>query len=86
MKSYTTAELAEALHCSVRQDRRLHKGGLIEGIRTARGYVFHELEITRFWNTYRGADLSNEDKIRIAAKTKGAPREIRPRTRCSRER
>lgn len=86
MKWYTTEELATALHCSVRQVRRLHKYGLIKGIRTARGYVFHELEITNFWNTYRGCDLSNEDKIRIAAKTKGAPREIRPRTRCSRER
>lgn len=84
MKSYTTAELADALHCSVRQVIRLHKYGLIKGIRTARGYVFHELEITNFWNEYRGTDLSNEDKIRIAAKTKGAPREIRPRTRCSR--
>lgn len=86
MKWYTTAELADALHCSVRQVRRLHKYGLITGIRTARGYVFHELEITNFWNTYRGCDLSNEDKIRAAAITKGAPREIRPRTRCSRER
>lgn len=86
MKWYTTAELADALHCSVRQVRRLHKYGLIKGIRTARGYVFHELEITNFWNEYRGTDLSNEDKIRIAAKLKGAPREIRPRTRCSRER
>lgn len=86
MKWYTTAELADALHCSVRQVRRLHKYGLVKGIRTARGYVFHELEIANFWNTYRGCDLSNEDKIIIAAKTKGAPREIRPRTRCSRER
>ena len=86
MNWYTTADLAEALHCSVRQVRRLHKYGLIKGIRTARGYVFHEVEILNFWNEYRGTDLSNEDKIRIAAKTKGAPREIRPRTRCSRER
>ena len=86
MKWYTTAELADALHCSVRQVRRLHKYGLIKGIRTARGYVFHELEIANFWNEYRGTDLSNEDKIRLAAKAKGAPREIRPRTRCSRER
>ena len=86
MNWYTTADLAEALHCSVRQVRRLHKYGLIKGIRTARGYVFHELEIANFWNEYRGTDLSNEDKIRIAAKTKGAPRDIRPRTRCSRER
>ena len=86
MKWYTTAELADALHCSVRQVRRLHKYGLIKGIRTARGYVFHELEITNFWNEYRGTDLSNEDKIRIAAIKKGDAREIRPRTRCSRER
>ena len=86
MKWYTTQELAEALHCSVRQVRRLHKFGLIQGIRTARGYVFHELEITNFWNNYRGADLSNEDKIRLAAKSKGDAREIRPRTRTARER
>lgn len=86
MKWYTTQELAEALHCSVRQVRRFHKYRLIEGIRTARGYVFHELEITNFWNTYRGADLSNEDKIRLAAKSKGDAREIRPRTRIARER
>ena len=33
MKWYTTAELADALHCSVRQVRRLHKYGLIKGIR-----------------------------------------------------
>lgn len=36
MRWYTTAELADALHCSVRQVRRLHKYGLIKGIRTAR--------------------------------------------------
>ena len=86
MKWYTTQELAEAMHCSVRQVRRLHKYGLIQGIRTARGYVFHELEIANFWNTYRGADLSNEDKIRLAAIKKGDAREIRPRTRTARER
>ena len=73
MKWYTTEELATALHCSVRQVRRLHKYG-------------HELEITNFWNNYRGADLSNEDKIRNAAKEKGDARKIRPRTRTAPER
>lgn len=86
MKWYTTEELATALHCSVRQVRRLHKYGLIEGIRTARGYVFHEVEITNFWNKYRGADLSNEDKIRNAAIEKGDAHQSRPRQRTAPER
>ena len=86
MKWYTTEELATALHCSIRQVRRLHKYGLIEGIRTARGYVFHELEIDSFWNKYRGADLSNEDKIRNAAIEKGDARKSRPRPRTAPER
>lgn len=86
MKFYTTAELAEAMHCSIRQIRRLHKYGAIKGIRTARGYVFHELEIASFWNYYRGMDLSNEEKIRAAVAIKGDAPNIRPRKRTARER
>lgn len=69
---FNTAELAEALHCSVKQIRRLRKYGLIEGIRTSKGYVYHEYEVDQFWQTFRGCDLSNEDKIRLAyAQKKG---------------
>lgn len=71
---YTTADLAEALHCSERQICKFRKNGLIEGIRTSKGYVFHELEIDRFWQTFRGCDLSSEDKMQLAYKKRAANR------------
>lgn len=47
--------------------------------------VIQQIRITK--SKKRKRDLQRHlEKIRIAAKTKGAPREIRPRTRCSRER
>jgi hypothetical protein len=63
----TTEGLAKSLHCDKRKVGWFRKYGLIEGIKTGKGYVFMEDEIQKFWNTYKGLDLSNEQKIRIAA-------------------
>lgn len=63
----TTEDLAKSLHCDKRKVGWFRKYGLIEGIKTGKGYVFMEDEIQKFWNTYKGLDLSNEQKIRIAA-------------------
>lgn len=71
MKFYSTKELAQELHCNVRQVGKLRQNGLITGIRAGHGYVFAESEIERFWATYRGCDLSSEEKMRCAKILRG---------------
>lgn len=74
MRFLTSAELADALHCHIRQIGRMRKNGLIGGIRTSHGYIFAESEIERFYDTYRGCDLSSDEKMRYAKATKkGCP-------------
>lgn len=69
-KYLSTSELAKALHTDRRKVGWLRKYGLIVGMRASKGYVFRDDEIDRFWETYRGFDLSNEQKIRIARQIK----------------
>lgn len=71
MKFFTTADLAAALHCNVRQIGKLRRNGLLQGIRAGHGFVFSEDEITEFYRTYAGCDLSTEEKMRFARLMKG---------------
>ena len=40
---------------------------MLEGIKTGRGRRYSETEIAEFWDTYKGADLSNAENIRMTA-------------------
>lgn len=71
MKFYTTADIAAELHCNVRQIGKLRRNGLLKGIRAGHGYVFSEKEIEQFYDTYAGADLSTDEKMKFAKLLKG---------------
>lgn len=40
---------------------------MLNGIKTGRGVRYSNSELEEFWNTYKGADLSNEEMIRMTA-------------------
>lgn len=63
---FTTAELAEELHMTTDKVNLLRKVGLIEGIKKGNTYIFSRLEVERFLQVYKGADLSNEEHIKHA--------------------
>ncbi len=63
----TTEDLAKSLHCDKRKVGWFRKYGLINGIRTGKSYVYLADDVRKFWEIYKGYDLSNEQKIRIAA-------------------
>ena len=71
MKFYSTSELAQEFRCNVRQIGKLRRNGLLKGIMAGHGYVFSEKEIERFYDTYAGADLRTEEKMRFAKILKG---------------
>lgn len=43
---------------------------MLLGIKTGRGRRYSEKEIEEFWDQYKGMDISNAEKIRIAAAIK----------------
>ena len=63
---YTTVEVAEMLDCDKRRIGDMRKHGLLKGIRTGHGYVYAQSELEEWYSTYRGFDLGNEEKIRLA--------------------
>ncbi len=63
---YTTVEVAEMLDCDKRRIGDMRKHGLLKGIRTGHGYVYTQSELEEWYRTYRGFDLGNEEKIRLA--------------------
>lgn len=71
MKYYTTAEVAEAFRCNVRQISKLRRNGLLKGIRAGHGFVYSEREIETFYDTYAGCDLRTEEKMRFAKLLRG---------------
>lgn len=71
MEFFTSQDLADKLHCNVRQIGKLRRNGLLKGIRAGHGYVFSEKEIEQFYDTYAGADLSTDEKMKFAKLLKG---------------
>lgn len=43
---------------------------MLLGIKTGRGRRYSEKELEQFWDQYKGMDISNAEKIRIAAAIK----------------
>ncbi len=74
MRFLTTLEVADALHCNRRTIGWYRKYGLLQGMRTAHGYIFLEDDVLQFFNSNKGHDLSNEAKIRTVAALKRSER------------
>lgn len=66
MEFFTTQDLADKLHCNVRQIGKLRRNGLLKGIRAGHGYVFADSDVATFYERYAGCDLSSEEKMRFA--------------------
>ena len=63
----TSVELAHKFRCNRRTIGWLRKYGLIQGIRTGKGYIFNVTSVKEFFDKNLGEDLSNEQKIRIVS-------------------
>lgn len=55
--TYSEQELTEVLKCKIARVRELRKIGVLHGTKTAKGYVYHNDEITKLFEDYRGKDL-----------------------------
>ena len=67
IKTVSTQELSKALGIERHKIKLMCELGMLTGIRTGRGWRFAESEAERFWEEYKGEDLSNAEKIRFAA-------------------
>ena len=63
----STKEVAKIIGMDRHNVTLLSELGVLQGIRTGQGWRFAETDIERFWEEYKGEDLSNPEKIRIAA-------------------
>jgi len=63
--TYTTAELAEELHCDRHKIDSLRRAGILQGIRKGKTYIFWEREVTQALKTLTElqADISNDEAI-----------------------
>ena len=63
--TYTTAELADELHCDRHKIDSLRKKGILQGIKRGKTYIFWEKEVTQMLRTLTElqADISNDDAI-----------------------
>lgn len=64
--TYTSEELAEALHTYPNKIVELRQAGAIVGIKKGTGYIFPAEEVARFLREYNGTDLSNKYQIQAA--------------------
>lgn len=55
--TYSEQELTEVLKCSKRRVEDLRKLGLLQGVKTAKGYVYHNDEIALFFENWKGKEL-----------------------------
>lgn len=67
IKTYTRAEVSEMLGINIHNFKALQESGVLAGVKTGREYRYMESDILSFWEEYRGEDLSDPDKIRLAA-------------------
>ncbi|MCH3961277.1 MAG: hypothetical protein LKF53_02805 [Solobacterium sp.] len=63
---YSASELATEWHCSIHRIWDLNRYGLLHGIKFGKGYVYSKETIQECFEKYRGYDLGNIEKIRIA--------------------
>ena len=55
--TYSEQELTEVLKCSKRRIEELRKMGVLQGVKTAKGYVYHNDEIAKFFEKWKGKEL-----------------------------
>ena len=60
--TYTEQEMTEVLHCKIARVRELRKMGVIHGTKTAKGYVYHNNEVTALFENYIGRELPHPSK------------------------
>ncbi len=65
MLTYTTAELAEALHCDRHKVDALRRAGIFRGIRKGKTFIFYDLQVRDALKMLAEmqADISNEEAI-----------------------
>ena len=68
--TYSAQETAELIGIDRHLMPVLFDERMLLGIKTGRGRRYSEKEIEEFWDQYKGMDISNAEKIRIAAAIK----------------
>ena len=68
--TYSAQETAEMIGIDRHLMPVLFDERMLLGIKTGRGRRYSEKEIEEFWDQYKGMDISNAEKIRIAAAIK----------------
>lgn len=63
MLTWSTSDLAEALHTDRHKIDYLRAVGLLHGIKISKGYIYPQSEVDRFLNDMMDKDLSNKDAI-----------------------
>lgn len=67
-QTYTTEELAQMMHCHRDRVDEWRTCGLIQGIKSGKGYVYPAFEVVRFQKDNLGKDLSNLKAIKDGMK------------------
>lgn len=70
MITYSAQETSKTLGIDRHLMPVLFEERMLLGIKTGRGRRYSEKEIEEFWDQYKGMDISNAEKIRIAAAIK----------------
>ena len=65
--TYTEEELTDVLKCKIARVRELRKMGVLRGTKTAKGYVYHNDEITELFEEYRGKDFPSKRKGAVSS-------------------
>lgn len=55
--TYSELEMADVLKCKINRVRELRKMGILHGVKTAKGYVYHNDEVTRLFDNYEGKEF-----------------------------
>ena len=63
MNFYTEEQLSELIHIQRRNLALIRNLGMLVGVKTGNQWVYTEDEVVRFFEKYRGKDISNQDKI-----------------------
>lgn len=66
-KTYSTQEAAQVLGIDRHMFPLLSELKMLEGIKTGKTRRYSEKEIEEFWETFKGADISNAENIRMTA-------------------
>lgn len=60
--TYTEEDLAQAFNCNKRTVENLRKLGYLKGTRIGTSYIYHDDEITEFFEKNKGIDIKTREK------------------------